>query len=724
MNEYHDTYSPITSSALSQIPASMKAENRWVPWGGDKVPVNGNMKRGGKFLGADATDPRSWMPYEKAVGLIGQECLVRNEFFHVAGIAFVVGDGWFCVDMDGGEKHGKEPVPEDAVHETMDLLRTYTETSLSGSGYHVFGKSDTLKVETGYENYQPNERKDSYELELFARRKPVILSGNRVKASALDAVDCGSAASDYYHSHIFTPRKRQEERRIAAMPARTMPVDADAATQMFLNCYREILAASDSSNFRRDQWVGLVKAMRDTGIPFSDVLDWCKRGSNFKNDKDVERVWNESRGPRNRPASVAALVSDAKDHGWRPRPDQRTGEYSIDTRNKPVKDDHHPVVEMIEGIAVHTVTPPEDSKPTGLPSAQEDKVPPLETFDSEYFNNTEIPEPVPIIERILYPGLCLLGSPAKMGKSYMMLQLAVAVATGESFLGFAVKRPGSVLYLDLQGTKARTKKRLSSMGYMTMPPGISVAYRARNTDTGFLQQIEQWISNAKNPTLVIVDMVQQIKGSQRKTEDAYSADNRILEPLHDIGTKHNISVFGVMHTRKGNSKVKPEDPFNEIIGSIAQFGVADCAWMILGKRDENKKQLSVICRDCDDGQQDFEAVFKDHRWNISGTIEEIEECKAVTEYNNSPIVFTIRELIRESGGGWLGTMRDLIREVSQKTGEYPAPSPEKMSFIVKNMSYRLFKEGIGIDYIGKSGGANGRRYRFYRRTPEQMSVGI
>ena len=346
------------------------------------------------------------------------------------------------------------------------------------------------------------------------------------------------------------------------------------------------------------------------------------------------------------------------------------------------------------------------------------------TFDSDFFNNTDIPEPEPIIDRILFPGLGMLGSPAKMGKSYMMLQLAVSVATGESFLGFTVKRPGSVLYLDLQGTKARTKKRLASMGYETMPKGITLAYRARNTDNGFIQQVEQWISTADNPSLVIIDMMEQIKGSQRRTEDAYRSDNRILEPLHDIALRHNISIFGVMHTRKGYAKLKPDDPFNEIIGSVAQFGTADCAWMILGRRDEDKKQLSVICRDNDDGQEDFEAIFKNHRWSVSGTVEEIEEEKATKEYNNNPVVFTIRTLIKESGGGWYGTMQDLMQEVATKTKEYPAATPEKMKAIINTISYRLFCEGIEIDYPNKNGGGKGRRYHFYRKNPEQLKEDI
>lgn len=357
------------------------------------------------------------------------------------------------------------------------------------------------------------------------------------------------------------------------------------------------------------------------------------------------------------------------------------------------------------------------------PKIPEKEIPPLEIYNADYFNNTEIEAPTPIIDRILYPGLGILGSPAKMGKSYMVLQLCVAVTTGENFLGFTVERPGDVLYLDLQGTKRRTKKRLNNLGYETMPEGLSIAYRARKTDDGFIQQIEQWISSVKNPSLIVVDMVEQIKGNQRRTEDAYRADSRILEPLHDVAIKYNISILGVMHTRKGNAKFTPDDPFNEIIGSVAQFGTADCAWMIIGKRDEDKKRLSIICRDNDDGQEDFEAIFSNHRWSISGTVEEVAEKLAVQEYNNNPVVFTIRALIKESGGGWSGTMSDLTGEVATKTGAFVA-TPEKMKATVSKLAYRLSCEGIEIEYPNKNGGIKGRRYKFFRKDPEQLQAEI
>lgn len=60
-------------------------------------------------------------------------------------------------------------------------------------------------------------------------------------------------------------------------------------------------------------------------------------------------------------------------------------------------------------------------------------------------------EPVDfIVEGLLAPGLYILGGSPKVGKSWLALQLCLAVCDGTSFLGRATHR-SEVLYLALEG---------------------------------------------------------------------------------------------------------------------------------------------------------------------------------------------------------------------------------------------------------------------------------
>ena len=345
--KYKDIHPTITDSLLKKIPESMREADRWVIWGGEKVPADGNKLYSGHYCGATVTDPRSWLSFDKAVALAaaGAPCKVAGEYFHACGIGFVVGDDWFCADLDGGKGHkGREPVPREAVQDALNQIGTYTETSLSGCGYHVFGRGFT-KAEADPESWEPNKQKydgtdkKSYEIEFFTRRKYIAITGNRLDGSPEDATDCGEAAAAYYNKNIFEPWKADEatrERDMEQARQKATTYSPDDAERMFLLNYPEILMYADSSEFKRGgrgvqlkngeySWIGALKAMKEIGVPFGPVLDWCRRGSNFRSDRDVERVWNETSGSGKK-FSVAGLVKSAKEHGWKIEdPEKMTG---------------------------------------------------------------------------------------------------------------------------------------------------------------------------------------------------------------------------------------------------------------------------------------------------------------------------------------------------------------------------------------------------------------
>lgn len=67
-----------------------------------------------------------------------------------------------------------------------------------------------------------------------------------------------------------------------------------------------------------------------------------------------------------------------------------------------------------------------------------------------------------VIDGLLPVGTYLLAGAPKIGKSFLVLQMAYQVSMGEPFLGFS-SRQGTVLYLALEDTYERLQKRLSQM---------------------------------------------------------------------------------------------------------------------------------------------------------------------------------------------------------------------------------------------------------------------
>lgn len=340
---FNDVYQPITAGELSRIPEEMKQEPRWICWGSNKVPVSVAAGKNGNHFGIDITKSDNWGTFEQATAAIGSPAYVKyaDEYFHIAGIGFVTGDGWFCADLDGGAGHNKEDVPESAIMDAVNAMQTYAEKSLSGCGYHVFGKCDFST--TNAESNKPHRNQDgepvpeSYEIEFFTRRKFIAITGRIVPGSSANATDCNAAARSFYEKYILTDLERDAAKRTVER-TKTMcsvPIDRDDANTMFLLNYPEILAASDSSNFRRGgpgvklaageySWIAAVKAMQEIGVPEYDIIEWCRRGSNFKSEKDVQKVLDKPGKPG--AATVAGIIADAKAHGWRPDPDKLTGE--------------------------------------------------------------------------------------------------------------------------------------------------------------------------------------------------------------------------------------------------------------------------------------------------------------------------------------------------------------------------------------------------------------
>ena len=75
-----------------------------------------------------------------------------------------------------------------------------------------------------------------------------------------------------------------------------------------------------------------------------------------------------------------------------------------------------------------------------------------------------IPSPRPIVEGLLHEGMLLFGGKSKRGKSWLMLDLALSVATGNRvWRHFEVPEPQPVLYIALEDGRARIQRRLQEI---------------------------------------------------------------------------------------------------------------------------------------------------------------------------------------------------------------------------------------------------------------------
>lgn len=333
---------------------------------------------------------------------------------------------------------------------------------------------------------------------------------------------------------------------------------------------------------------------------------------------------------------------------------------------------------------------------------------------------TEIAPPNWLVEDVLPEGLAIICAPSKAGKSWMMLQLCVAVCEGKEFLDFKTRK-SDCLYYALEDSKFRLKDRMNKvLGQTAAPKNLHLAIRADPLDGGLLDRVAQELEEYPNIRLVIIDTLQKVRGKTNRTETTYTSDYREMSVLKDFADKHNICILLVHHLRKMGDE---NDVFNMISGSNGIMGACDTILIISKKkRGDDNATLSMTGRDI--RQCDLVVHFDDakYSWEVIGTAEEEETKRERREYEHDPLIITVKKLVRENPyGTWEGTASDLIKAISDTVGYSPGDSPLSLGHKISKYEYRLYAEGI--DHKQKSGRAAGRKHVFFMKAkvPYQSS---
>ena len=179
-------------------------------------------------------------------------------------------------------------------------------------------------------------------------------------------------------------------------------------------------------------------------------------------------------------------------------------------------------------------------------------------------------------DRIPVGGFALVASKPKVGKSQLLLGLALATSRGENFLDWAT-RQGPVLYLAFEGHIRDVTNRLKLMGlrsedhlYVRVAPPPVFDGQGKSIFTDWLEPL----INEFNPVLVIVDTLFRMLPGVADAND-YSLVNRAMSPLEYIARRTEVAIVVSHHANKGNEN--SDDPGQTILGSTAILGAVDTA---------------------------------------------------------------------------------------------------------------------------------------------------
>ena len=223
-----------------------------------------------------------------------------------------------------------------------------------------------------------------------------------------------------------------------------------------------------------------------------------------------------------------------------------------------------------------------------------------------------------VIENFLYPGVYILAGAPKIGKSFLVAQIAYHVSVGKELWGYIV-HPGTVLYLALEDDERRLQNRMFRMFDVEGTSDLYFATHAKMIGRGLDEQLEGFIGEHRDTRLIIIDTLQKVRET---IKDAYSYANdyEIIGRLKTFAGKYGICVLLVHHTRKQPAG----DSFEMISGTTGLLGCADGALLMQKeKRTSYTATLDVVGRDQPD-QRLYLIKDPEHlNWELDHTENEL-----------------------------------------------------------------------------------------------------
>lgn len=300
----------------------------------------------------------------------------------------------------------------------------------------------------------------------------------------------------------------------------------------------------------------------------------------------------------------------------------------------------------------------------------------LQTYNAEDFFLTPI-DPAKgemVIEDMVPKGLTVLAGSPKSCKSWMALDMALAVTAGRLFLGKAT-RECDVLYLALEDTDKRLHDRLTTLEESNRR--LHLATKCSKLDEGFIKQISEYLDDNHEVQLIIVDTLQKIRGSDAVSSNSnmYGREYDELSKLKEFADRRGIAILVIHHLRKLQDR---NDPLNDILGSTAMSGVADSILILKKERTRTNGELLSVGRDSP--QWKMKMNFENYRWHVL----EIETEEEMAKKEIPEILYRVADMILEAGS-WEGTATQLLEAMDETVMK-----PNTLSAKISSLYYDVF----------------------------------
>lgn len=253
-----------------------------------------------------------------------------------------------------------------------------------------------------------------------------------------------------------------------------------------------------------------------------------------------------------------------------------------------------------------------------------------------------------VVENLLYTGAYILAGAPKIGKSFLVAQIAYHVSSGRSLWGNQV-RQGTVLYLALEDDEGRLQRRMYRMFGVEGANSLYFATNAKLIGSGLDGQLENFVQEHRDTRLIVIDTLQKVRETVNDSY-SYSSDYDVIGKLKQFADKHGVCVLIVHHTRKQPAG----DSFEMISGTTGLLGCADGALLMQKeKRTDGKATLDIVGRD----QPDQRLYLTKDQEHLVWELERAEN--ELWKQPPDPILEAVSKIVSAENPDWEGSPTEL-----------------------------------------------------------------
>jgi len=323
-------------------------------------------------------------------------------------------------------------------------------------------------------------------------------------------------------------------------------------------------------------WIGMLLAlhsMRDesTYLPIADA--WSSLGGKYEatGPNAVRNKWKTfDKDPmRARRIAIGTLFKFAKDAGW----DGKS------TGTGPYCSDHGAVNDLSDARREREPYP----------------VPITEILATQF-------KPLSFVVDNLIPdtGLFILSSNPKVGKTTLCHQLCLALICEVPFLGNLNAKPRRVLFLALEDSPRRIKRRSEEI--LAAPE-----FDLRDSDKAFdnlmietewpngpggIEKLDAWLSANPDTDFVVIDTLAAFRGlGSMSSTKVYQEDYELMKQIKRVADRNESSILILHHNRKAPAN----SPGESIGGSYGLTGAVD-GYMVLECRSFGDSEFLLLAQ--------------------------------------------------------------------------------------------------------------------------------